>query len=103
LDRIHQTLNGGSPISASVAAYLLRNLRTNTAHSIDATEANLTSRELELLKLMAKGMSNKEVAMAMQISHFTVGDHIKAIYRKLAVRSRGEAVFEAMNRGLIRK
>lgn len=103
LDRIFQTIDGGSPISASVAAYLLKHLRSGATNGGAAGEANLTLRELELLKLMAKGLSNKEVAHNLDISHFTVGDHIKAIYRKLAVKSRGEAVFEAMHRGLIRK
>ncbi|MGA9659695.1 MAG: response regulator transcription factor [Asticcacaulis sp.] len=103
LNNIRQTLDGGSPISASVAAYLLRHLRTQTTPEPETLDANLTPRELELLKLLAKGLSNKEVALALEISHFTVGDHIKAIYRKLAVRSRGEAVFEAVHRGLIRQ
>lgn len=104
LDNVRQTLNGGSPISASVAAYLLRHLRTAPPPAPEpAEDAHLTTRELELLKLLAKGLSNKEVALALEISHYTVGDHIKAIYRKLAVRSRGEAVFEAVHRGLIRQ
>lgn len=103
LENVRQTLNGGSPISASVAAYLLRHLRNQTAPEPETECASLTPRELELLKLLAKGLSNKEVGIALEISHFTVGDHIKAIYRKLAVRSRGEAVFEAVHRGLIRQ
>lgn len=108
IDHVRQTLNGGSPISASVAAYLLRHLRNQTVPEPEAPhesleDANLTTRELELLQLLAKGLSNKEVALALEISHYTVGDHIKAIYRKLAVRSRGEAVFEAVHRGLIRQ
>ncbi|MBW8880587.1 MAG: response regulator transcription factor [Asticcacaulis sp.] len=103
LDNVRQTLAGGSPISASVAAYLLRHLRGQAPQPETADDANLTPRELDLLKLLAKGLSNKEVALALEISHFTVGDHIKAIYRKLAVRSRGEAVFEAVHRGLIRQ
>ncbi|EGF92634.1 bacterial regulatory protein, luxR family protein [Asticcacaulis biprosthecium C19] len=104
LDNVRQTLNGGSPISASVAAYLLRHLRTAPPPTPEPSdETHLTTRELELLKLLAKGLSNKEVALALEISHYTVGDHIKAIYRKLAVRSRGEAVFEAFHRGLIRQ
>jgi DNA-binding NarL/FixJ family response regulator len=103
LDNVRQTLNGGSPISASVAAYLLRHLRNQPAPEPETECASLTPRELELLKLLAKGLSNKEVGIALEISHFTVGDHIKAIYRKLAVRSRGEAVFEAVHRGLIRQ
>lgn len=101
IEHVRETLKGGSPISASVAAYLLRHLRTQKAPTREETGANLTARELELLRLLAKGLSNKEVAIALEISHFTVGDHVKAIYRKLAVRSRGEAVFEALHRGLL--
>jgi DNA-binding NarL/FixJ family response regulator len=101
-----ETLNGGSPISASVAAYLLRRLRRDEAQAApaDAPSADtpVTAREVELLNLLARGLSYREVAGALGISHHTVGTHIKAIYRKLAVNSRSEAVFEAVQSGLIR-
>ena len=63
---------------------------------------NLTKREIELLKLLAKGLTNVEVGECMGISPLTVSTHAKAIYRKMQVRSRSEAVFEAVNEGLIR-
>lgn len=101
-----ETLNGGSPISASVAAYLLRRLRRDEdAPPPEATTPDaspVTPREVELLNLLARGLSYREVAGALNISHHTVGAHIKAIYRKLAVNSRSEAVFEAVQSGLIR-
>jgi len=101
-----ETLNGGSPISASVAAYLLRRLRRDEdeapAEVPAAAETPVTAREVELLNLLARGLSYREVAGALNISHHTVGAHIKAIYRKLAVNSRSEAVFEAVQSGLIR-
>lgn len=101
-----ETLNGGSPISASVAAYLLRRLRRDEdATPPEATMPDaspVTPREVELLNLLARGLSYREVAGALNISHHTVGAHIKAIYRKLAVNSRSEAVFEAVQSGLIR-
>ncbi|NUN67515.1 response regulator transcription factor [Pseudanabaena biceps] len=101
-----ETLNGGSPISASVAAYLLRRLRRDEdATPPEATipdASPVTPREVELLNLLARGLSYREVAGALNISHHTVGAHIKAIYRKLAVNSRSEAVFEAVQSGLIR-
>jgi DNA-binding CsgD family transcriptional regulator len=61
----------------------------------------LTPREIELLKLTAKGLSFERVGELMGISPHTVVAHVKKIYRKLAVHSRGEAVFEATQLGLL--
>lgn len=97
---------GGSPVSPSVAKSVLRALRTYTNHSI---EKNITSlqpnplseRETEILQLLAKGMSFSEIGEILTISPHTVTAHIKKIYRKLQVHSRGEAVYEAAQMGLI--
>lgn len=62
---------------------------------------NLTPRELEILRLVAKGRSNKEVASAMFISEETVKSHMKALYQKLGVRDRVEAVSVSVKRGII--
>jgi DNA-binding NarL/FixJ family response regulator len=62
----------------------------------------LSKREIEVLKLMAKGRSNKEIASALFISEGTVKSHGKAIFAKMNVVSRPEAVTEATRRGLIR-
>ena len=62
----------------------------------------LSKREIEVLKLMAKGKSNKEIASALFISEGTVKSHGKAIFAKMNVVSRTEAVAEATRRGLIR-
>ncbi|MEM1433716.1 MAG: LuxR C-terminal-related transcriptional regulator, partial [Pseudomonadota bacterium] len=59
-------------------------------------------RETEVLTLVARGYSNAEVAGLLGMSANTVTTHTKNIYRKLAVRSRSEAVFEAAQLGLIR-
>jgi DNA-binding NarL/FixJ family response regulator len=62
----------------------------------------LSKREIEVLKLMAKGRSNKEIASALFISEGTVKSHGKTIFAKMNVVSRTEAVTEATRRGLIR-
>jgi DNA-binding CsgD family transcriptional regulator len=62
-------------------------------------DSGLTPREVELLQLFAKGGSYKESARLLGISPLTVGNHVKSIYRKLAVHSRGEAVYEAVKTG----
>ena len=61
----------------------------------------LTGRELEALTLAAKGFSAREVASMLGMSVHTVHSHFKNAYRKLGVRSRAEAVFEASRLGLI--
>ena len=62
----------------------------------------LSTRETEILQLLAKGMSFNEIGEILGISPHTVTAHIKKIYRKLAVHSRGEAVYEATQMGLLR-
>ncbi|MBW8864922.1 MAG: response regulator transcription factor [Verrucomicrobia bacterium] len=61
----------------------------------------LTPRELEVLQKLAKGLANKEIAEAMDVSPHTVKDHLKAILTKLHVSDRTEAVTVAVQRGLI--
>jgi RNA polymerase sigma factor (sigma-70 family) len=61
----------------------------------------LTPREAEILRLVADGMSNREIANEVHLSRHTVESHVKRIYRKLAVSSRMMAVREARARGMI--
>jgi DNA-binding NarL/FixJ family response regulator len=55
-----------------------------------------------LLEHLARGLSRKEAARRMELSPFTVGEYVQNIYRKLSVRSRGEAVYEAIQARLIK-
>jgi len=61
----------------------------------------LTGREIEVLKEIAKGRANKEIAQALAISEHTVKDHLKSIMGKLHVAARTEAVTAAVQRGII--
>ncbi len=63
--------------------------------------ADLHIRELEILKLAARGMSNKEIARELVISKYTVATHFAHIFKKLQVESRIEAVFYAVKHGWI--
>ena len=98
---------GGSPVSPVVARSVLRAIRNRMAAEpatrAPQPESNpLSTRETEILQLLAKGMSFNEIGEILGISPHTVTAHIKKIYRKLAVHSRGEAVYEATQMGLLR-
>jgi DNA-binding NarL/FixJ family response regulator len=66
-----------------------------------ANPADLTQRELEVLRLVAEGLRNAEVADQLVLSPRTVDHHVSAILRKLQVRTRGEAAAAAVRLGIL--
>jgi DNA-binding NarL/FixJ family response regulator len=102
IDVIEQLRAGGSPISPVIARQLLRRLRPVQPLEPDLSDCRrLSARESEILGLIAKGFTFAELARLLEISPHTVTTYVKKIYQKLAVHSRGEAVYEASRRGLI--
>jgi DNA-binding NarL/FixJ family response regulator len=99
---IRTVVEGGAPISPAVASHILARLRGGRPGPAASSPLVLTDKETKVLESLAKGLTFREVAIAQSISHHTVGDHVKAIYRKLSVNSRAEAVFKALQSGLIR-
>lgn len=102
---------GGSPMSPLVARKLLSRAQRpkmddgpktqqNPPHASDATK--MTATELKTLDLIARGYSYGEIATLHAVSVNTVQTHVKRIFSKLSVHSRGEAVFEAHKLGLLR-
>jgi DNA-binding NarL/FixJ family response regulator len=104
IDLIKELRAGGSPISPIIARRLLKKLRPPSAATQAGAHDNrqLSGRETEILSLVAKGFSFAEIARLLEISPHTVTTYVKKIYQKLAVHSRGEAVYEASKMGLIR-
>lgn len=88
---IREVYQGGRPLTPEVA----RKLADRVAH------ATLTPRELEVLKLVANGFANKEIAQALGISIETAQGHVKNILAKLQVDDRTRAVTLAVERGII--
>lgn len=101
--------SGGSPLSPSAGRVLIDIVRNKvSAAPVVAAKSKRTSvpnplspRETEVLNLLARGMSFAEISSVLNISCHTVTAHIKKIYRKLQVHSRGEAVYEANQMGII--
>lgn len=101
---IEQIRLGGAPISPLLARLLLKQFRqTQDAQNalLLSRDIVLSDRETEVLKLVAQGYVNKEIAFRLDISPATVGSHIKNLYRKLAVHSRVQVVRVAQERGLL--
>ena len=101
---IQDIRNGGSPLSPIIARQVLKRLRGPESAStgkVDEDETTLTAREGEILNAISRGFSYAETAEMLDISVGTVHTFLKRIYRKLAVHSKTEAVFEANRLGLI--
>jgi DNA-binding NarL/FixJ family response regulator len=90
--------DGGSLLQPVVAARLLRQVSSAPPPSVAEP---LTEREMEVLRLLAKGRQNKEIAADLAISERTVKFHVSAILAKLGVGNRTEAVGKASQLGLI--
>ena len=111
LSGIRELIAGGSPISPIIARRLLKRfqseaitnpLPSDVMSGVLPEEVAISAREREILMLASKGYNYPEMGKLMGISPHTVTSHVKKIYRKLAVHSRGEAVFEASRMGIIR-
>ena len=98
---ILKLIAGESPISASIARHLLRRFQLAPTKPAAPLAPHLTPREMDVLQLIAKGLSYARIAETLAMSANTVPSYVKQIYRKLEVNSRGEAVFEAMQLGLL--
>lgn len=93
LDAIAEVQSGGAPMTSAVARMVIRSFReeeSSEALDVPGTD-RLSTRELEILALLAEGYPNKEIASRMSISYSTVRTHLVNIYEKLHVHSRTEA------------
>lgn len=96
LVRAIRAASRGEPLLApSIATRLMQRVRA-------PVEETLSAREIEVLRLVARGASNKEIAAALWISESTVKTHLIHAFQKLGVQDRTAAVTVALNRGILR-
>ena len=93
LAAVRSAAEGDSTLSPTVANRLMTRVRT--------PRTSLTPRELEVLKLVASGSSNREIGRTLLLSEATVKSHLVHIYDKLGVRSRTSAVAAARKQGVL--
>ena len=100
---IRAAARGDALLSPSIAAKLLDRVRENPPQRppSDPTQAELTDRELEVLRLLASGMDNAEIGQALFISGSTVKNHISSILVKLQIENRIQAAVYAVRAGIV--
>jgi DNA-binding NarL/FixJ family response regulator len=92
---IRAAAQGKPMLTSSIAARLMERMRSPTVEA-------LTSREIDVLKLVAKGVHNKQIASQLFITEATVKSHLIRIYGKLGVVDRTAAVTKALEQGILR-
>jgi DNA-binding NarL/FixJ family response regulator len=103
-DAVRAVARGHSLISPSMASKLLTEFNALVQQAEERHRSllpNLTDRELDVLKLVAKGLSNREISEELYISENTVKNHVRNILEKLHLHSRMEAVVYAMREKLL--
>ncbi len=100
IEGIRDVLEGGAPMTSSVARKVLEMFQHQSSNT-NANHFDLTTREVEILSMLTKGMSYKMIAEECNISFHMVNSHLKKIYEKLHVHSATEAVAKAIDQRLV--
>ncbi len=100
VNAIRAVFDGEAILHPSIAQKVFSHFGATSRKSEEPTElAELTEREMEILKLAARGMSNQDIATHLYLSRRTIQSHLTNIFRKMDVGSRTEAVLQALRKG----
>ena len=100
IEAIRDVVDGGAPMTPSIARRVLQHFGNKKMKSYNESY-NLSKRELDILGQLVKGLSHKMIAAELDISIFTVNNHIKNVYQKLQVHSVSEAVATAIQKNIV--
>jgi NarL family two-component system response regulator LiaR len=101
LQAIRQAYRGETVLHPAIARMVLQELHRPVAPKQPRTAEPLSERELEVLRLVARGMSNQEIADTLVVGEATVRSHVSSILRKLQLASRTQAALYALREGLV--
>ncbi|HET7035528.1 MAG TPA: response regulator transcription factor [Thermomicrobiaceae bacterium] len=101
VDAIRAAARGASVIEPRMAATLLSEFRRMSSMQDDDGLASLTEREIELLRLVAQGLSNKEIAYKLKLAESTIKNRLSILFEKLDVKDRTQAAIYALSHGLV--
>jgi DNA-binding NarL/FixJ family response regulator len=97
---VEAAVDGDTPLSPRVAGLIVHRAR-GRAGDLDASNAGLSDREVEVLRLLAEGLDNNEIALRLYLSPTTVKRHVSAVFAKAGVSNRVQAAIWAVRAGLI--
>lgn len=100
IEAIRGTMDGRSFLDPAVAGKLINQVVSNQKQPASILAEKLTERELDVLRLLAKGFPNSEIASQLHLSEGTVRNHVSAILEKLGVSDRTQAAVIAIQHGL---
>jgi len=105
---VHSTIQaaarGEATLDSKLSTAVLARMRSHARGALSVAgshDAPPTEREAEVLELLVRGCSNREISQGLHVSESTVKNHLHAIYSKLGVQSRSQAVSEAIRKGLV--
>jgi len=98
---IEELLAGGAPLSRSIARKVLHYLRSASGREKPSEDFNLTEREVEVLEAIVRDDTEYAISQDLKISQHTVRTHVKNIYKKLQVHSRGAVVKKTIEHNLL--
>jgi len=101
IEAVRGTLAGKSFVDPSVAGKLLAQVSSQQSQPASLLTEKLTGRETDVLRLLARGLTNAEIAAQLYLSEGTVRNHISAILEKLGVTDRTQAALLALRHGLV--
>lgn len=103
IQAVRLAATGGSTIDASLAPVLLREYQRMLTKSPDdhQREGEMTQRDLSLLRLLAAGYNNRQIANELRLAESTVKNNLSALFQKIGVRDRTQAVLYAFSEGLV--
>jgi DNA-binding NarL/FixJ family response regulator len=104
IEYLHRIDAGEPPLSPSIARRMMQHFARPQPRALAAaipTEEVLTAREMDVLRLLGRGLRVSEAARTLGLTPHTVAGYVKTVYRKLNISSRAEAALEAARRGLV--
>jgi DNA-binding NarL/FixJ family response regulator len=100
VEAIRGTMDGKAFVDPSIAGKLMNQVASNQKQPTSLLVEKLTERELDVLRLIAKGFNNSDIAAQLHLSEGTVRNHVSAILEKLSVSDRTQAAVIAIQHGL---
>jgi two-component system, NarL family, response regulator DegU len=101
IEAIKVAASGGATIDATMAPILMREYQRLLTRTPNEKEEILSEREMTLLKLLAQGHSNRQIATELSLAESTVKNNLSALFHKIGVRDRTQAVLYAISQGLV--